>query len=274
MSQEMNYLLKLFLFTGLLGILSCDLEKEITVDLPAYEPQLVVECYLQVGQPYRLLLTESSAYFEPPALPLVDDATVVIKHNGISHTLENGLILDQETSSVYNYSLNISPMAFNEVYELKITDRNGEQLTAQTLILDTIPIKELELLDREIDDQFSLLTRVADPPASNFYRRTLHLGENIIDGFLEQDFATNDDFIGEDSELVFGSGFEYESGDTLIAGIYHINEAYYNYLESIETAINSNGNPFVQPEAIRSNIKGGIGIFTGFSLDQKMVVID
>ena len=266
--------IKLSLLFFLFAIAACDLEKEITVDLPSHESQLVVECYLQVGQPFRLLLTESSPFFDPATIPFVDDATVVIRHNGTTYTLENELFLDPLNFRGFNYGLDIAPMAFNEIYELEITDRNGNKLSAQTIILDTVQIKELELLDREIDDKFSLLTRVDDPPQENFYRRTLHLGENIREGVIEQDFSANDELIGADSELVFGSSFDYESGDTLIAGIYHINEDYFDYLQSIQTAINSNGNPFVQPEVIQSNIEGGIGIFTGLSLDQETVIID
>jgi len=73
--------------------------------------------------------------------------------------------------------------------------------------------------------------------------------------------------------LVFGTAFEYAPGDTLISTLYHISEDYYDFLESLETALNSNGNPFVQQESTRSNINGGIGIFTGFTLDRKMVIV-
>ncbi|MEM9821390.1 MAG: DUF4249 domain-containing protein [Bacteroidota bacterium] len=259
----------------LLGMtFACDLSKDIEVELPVYEPEIVVECYLQIGEPYRLLLTRSAGFFDAPTLPLEERAIVTITHNGQTDTLENNLFIIPTTQQVFNYASSSSPSSIDGAYELKIISEQGETLTAQTEIKPFIPIDELEVVTRTEDSLVAVLTRIPDPTEEeNYYRRVFHKGGDILTGELEQDFTAGDQFLGEDSELVFGTAFEYAPGDTLISTLYHITEDYYNFLESLETALNSNGNPFVQQESTRSNVDGGIGIFTGYARDRKMVVV-
>ena len=253
---------------------ACDLSKDIDIELPTYEPEIVVECYLQIGQPYTLLLTQSAPFFDPPNIPLLEGAIVTISHNGRTDTLRSGLFVNPNTDQVFNYVANVGPPSLEGVYDLEIISAEGERLTAQTEIMPLIPIDELEIVTREEDSLVAVLTRIPDPTdEANFYRRVFHLGGDILTANIEQDFTAGDQFLEGESELVFGTAFEYAPGDTLISTLYHITEDYYDFLESLETALNSNGNPFVQQESTRSNINGGIGIFTGFTLDRKMVIV-
>ena len=57
-----------------------DLNRPIDINLPDFESEVVVECYLQPGQPYILSLTESVSYFEAARLLYIKDATVEITH--------------------------------------------------------------------------------------------------------------------------------------------------------------------------------------------------
>ena len=58
--------MRFLIITGVfLIILSCeDMETVIEIEMPAIEKELVIECYLEAGKPYRLLLTETKDYFE------------------------------------------------------------------------------------------------------------------------------------------------------------------------------------------------------------------
>ena len=55
--------LAIILFSALL--MGCNLEQEIELDLPEYDSRPVVECYLEAGKPFSLLLSQSSPYFDP-----------------------------------------------------------------------------------------------------------------------------------------------------------------------------------------------------------------
>ena len=67
----------------------CSSEKVIEVDLPPYETQMMVECFLEPGQNFQLNLQESVSYFSDTIANTIDNALVVISHNGTSDTLQN-----------------------------------------------------------------------------------------------------------------------------------------------------------------------------------------
>ena len=53
----------LILISSSVLLVGCDaLTREIEVVLPPYESELVVECYLEVGKPYRLALTQTERF--------------------------------------------------------------------------------------------------------------------------------------------------------------------------------------------------------------------
>ncbi|MEO1258297.1 MAG: DUF4249 domain-containing protein [Bacteroidota bacterium] len=265
-------------------LFSCgNLEKEIELELPPYESQIVVECYLIPGQPMSLLLTKSAAYFDP--LPtdesefvesiLEDSAEVTIRHNGVTYELENQLFFNNTTSKFFNYfNAELVPEEFDNDFFLNIKTKDGREITSQTRLLPVVPIDSVVV---EFNEEQDTLARVLtylpeDPDMDNYYRRMLHL--ESLDSIPEQDFTTNDDFV-DDEQLVFGSGFDFKEGETVINSIFHIDRAYFDFLESVFFAIDANGNPFGQPAVINSNLEGdAIGIFTGLSVDRIVTVVE
>jgi hypothetical protein len=274
------WILPLFIY----GLTGCDLKQEVDIDLPAYESRLVVECYLEPGKPITLLLSRSAAYFD--AFPtfdqrfleevLVSGADISITHRERTYPLSNELTFDHETRKVFNYRSNkIIPADYESAFYLNILTPEGDRISANTRLLPAIPIDSL-VVDFSEDDptKARILTYLTDPPEQeNFYRRILH--EGSLDNDPEQDFPANDRIV--EDVLLFGTAFDYKAGDTLVSTIYHIEEAYFNFLESVQTARNSNGNPFAQPSPIISNLEGNsgaIGIFTGLSYDRKTIVLE
>ncbi len=260
------------------------LEKEIDLELPEYQSQYVVECYLEPGQPFTLLLTRSFPYFKPfPSelydfveSTLINTATVRIHYAGKTFELENGLYINPQTKKLYNYAApELVPADYENPFELDIITPEGRHITATTRILPVVPIDSIVVEFSESADSLArVLTYLTDPPGTDdYYRRMLHKGS--LDSIPEQDFTTFDDFV-DDGKLVFGTGFDFMEGDTVISTIFHIDRAYFDFWESVQNAINANGNPFSQPSAIISNLQGdanAIGIFTGLSYDRKIVRI-
>ena len=266
------------------ALTSCgSLEKEVEIDLPEYESQLVVECYLEAGEPFTLLLTRSAAYFDP--LPtetfdfvesiLEDSAAISILHNGVEYQLENQLFFNPVTSKLYNYfTPELVPEDFDNDFQLTITTADGEVVTSSTRLLPAVPIdSNVVEFEPEVDTLARLLTYLSDDlTQSNYYRRTLH--ENSLDTLNYIDFTTVDDFF-DDETFVFGTGFDFVEGDTLFTTVYHIDREYFDFLESVFFAQDANGNPFGQPAAINSNLTGdAIGIFTGLSYTREMVIVE
>ncbi len=266
---------------------SCgNLEKEIDLDLPVYESQYVVECYLEPGQPFGLLLTRSVPYFEPfPDDPLqfveqilVDSAEVVITHNGVDYLLANEPSVNPFTFKVFNYTNPaLVPAEYDNDFSLKITLPNGKVITSTTRLLPIVPIDSVVVeFDEERDTLARCLTYITDDPNTvDFYRRMIH-HNSLLDSIPNQDFTTNDDYV-DDKVIVFGTGYDFKEGDTIYNTMFHIDRAYFDFWESTFNAINSNGNPFGQPSSIISNVQGdagAIGIFTGLSYDRVMTVVE
>ncbi len=275
---EKNMMRQYLYFTLLLlaCLFSCNLEKDVQVDLPEYESQLVVECYLEVGQPYRLALSESVSYFADPQLPIINNATVVISDGLHSDTLLNTFVIDTLSEKIYNFvHPRIVEEDYDKVYTLSVSLDDGQQISATTSFLEPILIDSLVPIFNEDNSFASVFTYLTDPPnEDNFFRRVFHSGQNIYDGILEQDFSTTDALVNSNGQIIFGSGFSFTEGDTLISTLFHMDEDYYNFMESYDDAIGSNGNPFAQPGAVLSNIEGGIGIFTAHSYDRKRLIIE
>ena len=236
----------------------------------------MVECYLEVGKPFTAVISESVDFFASPELPFISGATVKITHRGETFILNEGLFIDPSSLKLFNYfSTAICPTHFNEDFTIEVTDSLGRVATATTQILEPVLIDTLETVWKENDTLALVLTRFMDPPeVKNYYRRMFQAGGELGEGEFEQDFTTSDNFVDDDHQVVYGSGFDFVKGDTIISTLYNIDQSYHDFRESIIDAINSNGNPFAQPGIIKSNINGGTGVFTGLSFDRKMLIIE
>lgn len=262
---------------------ACDLEREVDLKLPDYTPQVVVECYLQPGQPYALTLLRSVSYFDPVRIDYVKDAVVKIHHRGRTERLDMvgfpitlagpGFEVQRPIfgDSLFFYlSAQLVQAEYDTDFELEITTPDGKQLSAKTRILRPVSIDTLEYKFND-DSLAFLLTKFQDNPnEKNWYRRVLQKGTTRDEP--DQDFTINDE-ISNGQQITFGTAYNYKRGDTLISTLYHITKEYYDFRETIDAAFTANLSPFGQPASIASNIQGGIGIFTGITFDRKQIII-
>ncbi len=268
----------------LLAFSACNLEKEIELELPDYETQTVVEGYLQPGKPFTLLLTESDPFFASFGTLdnqylenlLKDDAEVTISYNGQDISLQNGLFFNLQTGKLYNYQAQnfFVPEDYEEEFTLNIRTADGEIITGKTRIAPPTAIDSLVIEFQENNDTLArVLTYASDDVDNvNFYRRIFLTGS---DRFVDQDFAVDDELLDSET-FVFGTGYDFAPGDTVASVFSQINEDYYRFINSVQNAVDSNGNPFGQPSVIISNVEGEgnpIGIFTGFVQDEVIRIV-
>lgn len=279
----MKYLPHIFLLSTLALLGACNLEKEIDLELPLYDSQPVVECYLEPGKPFRLLLTRSYGFFDPLGLDstfldktLVSGAVVTIAYNGRVDTLPNTLSAELMPLKIFNYTgKNLVPATPGVEYTLRITMPDGKEITGRTIMLPKVPIDSIRV---EWNPQRDTLARVLtyitdDRTQENFYRRMINYA--TLDSLPDQDFLATDR-IAQTEVIAFGTGYELRQGDTVINTLFHITKDYYDYLESVQLAVFGNQNPFAQPARIKSNVRGSanpLGIFTCLVYDRDTTII-
>ena len=255
----------------LFWLTSCDMEQEVEVKLPPHESQLVVECYLEPGQPFRAIVLETVSYFEPPQLPLVPDAEVYITHKGKTIKLPFNPYQDRKTHKYYTHRSDDSVVAApGDVFTIEVKDGNGRRVTGTTTILRPVPIDTVEWKFNDKEEAYLLTSFQDNPNEENFYRYMTH--RDSLERGSQRDFVSSDK-LTNGKRTSFGSGYDYERDDILIVSLYHIERQYFDYLGSVNDAKNANGNPFAQPSRIKSSVEGGIGIFTNLAYDRKEVVI-
>lgn len=266
-------------------LVACNLTKDVDIDLPAYQTQPVVECYLEPGQPFRLLLTNSYGFFDPFGLDsnfvqktLLDGATVTISYNGQTDTLANGLFFTFVAPiKIYNYQSNrLVPATVGLEYTLNITLRDGGLIAGRTTMLPKVEIDSVVVeFSPQTDTLARILTYISDDRSMlNYYRRLLNYGS--LDSVPEQDFLVDDRIVKTDL-IAFGTGYELTQGDTAFNTIFHISKDYYDYYESVQLAVVGNLNPFAQPSPIKSNVSGSgnpLGIFTCLVYDRDTTIIE
>ena len=62
-----------------------------------------------------------------------------------------------------------------------------------------------------------------------------------------------------------------KEADSMVVTLYHIQKEYYDYMQSIRNSTSAYRDPFLTPEVIKSNIKGGLGIFTYYTFDKRRI---
>ena len=263
------------LVISVLALAACNnLQKDITIDLPPYEGEIVVECYLEHGKPYRLIITESVDYFGAVDLPPIPQAKVVITHNGISEQLKFQPGFDSTTRKFYNYvGTTIVDSSVGGEYALRIEDEASNRLiTGVDSFLPAPKLDTIEATFRDTDTSAFLLTKFqdVDPDKPNYYRIIINkdslTGETTTEFSFEGRFKTG-------NQITIGTGYDFKDEDTVFVSVFHLDKPYYDFLETVEDARQGNGNPFAQPTVIQSTVEGGLGVFTALSFFRRMYVV-
>lgn len=265
----------LLFFFGLLalGLPGCNMEKEIDLDLPEFRSEIAVECYLEAGKPYRATIMESTSYFDRPEPIVIPDAVVIITHNGQTDTLQYRPGYDQDDEKFFTHtSGTIAEGKPGDTYALEVYDSRGRKVTGVTRFMPLVPIDSIEL-PRNSQNKVALLTKFTDDGSTeNFYRYLVHK-DSLSSRKRQSDFVSSDR-IYNGQKYVFGSSYRYDPKDTLFVTLYHLEPEYYHFLNTLDAAQDANGNPFAQPIALRSTVKGGIGVFTTLTYDRRRVIVD
>lgn len=277
--------------------LSC--EREITFQLEQPSPKLVVEAFIENGEPPFVFLTSSLAYYATVSLPilnesLVKDAEVSIEFSGTRYPLRGHTATGPASLLGYFYTVDSVAQqpalrgALRGSYKLTIRWK-GETYTAATTIPDTT---------RTIDSIFwkwpppgnppgkvAVYVRAKDRPGLGDYIRYFTKQNNgpYLPGF-------NSVF---DDQIIDGTTYEvqvergvirtgeleegyalFNRGDTVQLKLCTIDKSTYDFWRTTEFNFASVGNPFSSPTRVLSNLSNGaLGYFGGYAVQYRRLLI-
>lgn len=240
----------------------CHDSNYLNMDIPMQIPAIVVEGYLTEGHPCEITISRNNLMDDELIFQSVWNASVSLSDGQDTLSLLNIYYTNVNRSLLVNYRHDTSPeKLLGDTLNLSIATKDGDWLTAQTPRLSKITI--CEAIKREND----LLIRG-------------DVVNNCFSGYLRVDGCFYDSkanpvrvskFFDCTSAMLPNVLLPWPAGlsdlDSVKITVFHIHEAYFRYQQSVDHAVNAYHDPFFVPENIQSNIKGGIGIFTHYTLD-------
>lgn len=250
----MKKLLYIFSFISL-SLVSC--EKEIDIDLNEADQKVVIVGNVSnLEEPATVRITRSIAFDQPNDFPAVTNGTVEITR--FFGTEEETFILSEVLPGVYQTETPIGQQGAK--FKLRVVV-DGEIYEAECTMPD-----QTEIVDFYFDELFpgSLF------PGLDFLdvggRKDFYKGNLFINGELQPDiFITDDTFTdGQINSVLFGGpDLEFNSGDTVMVQVDHIDEAIYNYWLTLQQNVNDATAAPANPDTNLSN--GALGYFSAFS---------
>lgn len=268
-------------------LFSC--EKEIKVDLPKEEPELVVEGCINntILSLNYVFVSQTVDYFNPNLNLLgVDDALVYITEGVINgaDTLFNisdrvrffQIPVENYPTGVYLFPGFLA--SAEKAYKLEVFYQD-KLVVGYTTVPTTTPIVDEQVthesFDKEGYPRFSLTIKYVDPQGPSYYRLATTVNKfPLMLGFGEaHQLRRLDDSQLDNQEREYKFTNSYSIVDTVNVYLCRLGVREFKFWESFASAQNNDG-PFSTPVQLNSTVKGGIGSFTGYNIDYKQVIIN
>lgn len=264
------------------------------IDLPVLPPPVVVHAYLFPGMDTVSVLVHYAQSIGSNAVPEniipVKDAEVKISEKSTGSV---SLAYSPETGQ-YSVSATELPILAGKEYFLYIKHHSVELIEASVVVPHPNPDFGIVLVDSVISSsliEYRLNAFISDIPGEqNFYQLFGRIEGIVIctlpDGSYEDPFEMSIfDFSpllsdeNRDGLKLYQQGYFYARRGSypvcepfpqrLTLRLYSIDSHTFRYLESVEAFSNFEGNPFMEPVMIYSNLKNAVGVFGAFSWYEK-----
>ena len=291
-----------FLSLLIMGLNSCS--KEVKIDIPGFDEQIVIDGSIETGTPAIIFLSNSKDIYAPTDINsylsgFISGATVTVSNGTITDTLTeictDNLPAGFESIAAAFFGLPIEQLVnlhlcayvskglvgeVGKTYVLKVI-HNNKTYTSSTKIenptaLDNFFWKEQTNLPGY---GFSWAKITDSPVMGDAYRWEV---KNLSDLFYSKPFQpfTDDRFYnGKTFEFSVENPMSfkdqtienqykgyYKLGDTIVVKFSKLGKKEYQFFEKKYNQIYSGGNPFATPTNIPTNIEGGaLGVWAGFS---------
>jgi len=253
--------------------LKCKFDKATDIPIPQDPTQLFIECYLQDSLPPRLLLSRTQGYFDSVALVGVTNAKVTLTApDGAKIALSPGIYFSLQERKAYNWG-GPDPIYLKagDKWRLDVVDTNGVAIWAESIVMPKIRIDSITYQARDNDTLAYCATWQKDPSGqTNFYRMVAN--QDSLSGSSLAEVTFQDNFRNGE-EFPIRTGFAFGLNHKAYIRVFALEPTYYDFVQSVNQAQRNNGNPFSQPNRLKSAIHGGLGVFTSLVYDKRTFVL-
>jgi hypothetical protein len=238
---------------------------DIDVLIPEGARNIAVEGYVTPGYPTELTLTESNTLNDDLVLLAIWNAQVKINTDTGTMIAQNILYNKSDRHIVVNYSCRDTVrQGAHSFLNLNITTKDGRSVQASTKIVSSVKIEKVELNNDNIVVHHNLPN-----DTSKYFKLSI---ANYKEGnpILTKSVLYDQNNSNSTSCVMPLSKYK-NYADSIVVTLFHIQKEYYDYLNSVENASSAFFDPLLNPETIKSNINGGIGIFTYYTLDKSSI---
>ena len=291
-----------FLSLLIMGLNSCS--KEVKIDIPGFDEQIVIDGSIETGTPAIIFLSNSKDIYAPTDINsylsgFISGATVTVSNGTITDTLTeictDNLPAGFESIAAAFFGLPIEQLVnlhlcayvstglvgeVGKTYSLKVL-YNDKIYTSSTKIENPTALDNLFWREQANLPGYGFSwAKITDSPImGDAYRWEVR---NLGDLFYSKPFQpfTDDRFYnGKTFEFSVENPMSfkdqtienqykgyYKLGDTIVVKFSKLGKKEYQFFEKKYNQIYSGGNPFATPTNIPTNIEGGaLGIWAGFS---------
>lgn len=260
----------------------------LNLDNIDFEPQIVVEGWIENGEMARVLLTQwlpiDSDGKEIPAMDVpIRWAKVTLSDGEREEVLVGRKDKNYISSFVYTSSKIYGECG--KKYFLKV-EYSGRTLTAETQIPDKVNIESFRI-GRHAEKFYNIIATFKDDLYQENYYKFFSKVKSVDKRFMPSFMGTVTDKISINGEinLEVNRGYKYDKEEILFTPYYTIDDTVtikltqiskevFNFWNDYENEALSGKNPlFPSSTNLRSNINGGKGIWAGYAKDEKIIII-
>ncbi|MFN5030932.1 MAG: DUF4249 family protein [Flavobacteriia bacterium] len=271
--------------------------KEVKIDIPGYEQQVVIDGSIETDAPPLVLLSKSNDIYSPTNL----DAYLENFISGAIVTVSNGLTtvqLDEictdnlpagteeiaagifgiPAAELANFHL-CAYTSFNtdiwgqvgKTYNLTVTFDGKTYTSSTTILQSTPPVNMFYKLSGSFTDKGYSWVTLNDPPNQydayklQYKRSGKPQFEDVWNPFFDDqffdgktfDFSFDDKTTYDDPNVPDNVKGYFNLGDTVILKLSKLDRSAYEFFEKKYNQLFNAGNPFSTPTNVPTNIKGG-----------------
>jgi len=267
-----------------LALASCQVDD---FETPEYRSKIVVDGWIEQGQPARVFLTLSTPYFSE-----VDSATLrklVLTHAKVSVTDGiNSEVLTLKSNfdyfPPYLYESNVLTGEIGHSYNLKV-EYGGVVVTSSTQIITQPNIDSVWFQEKKLNDSLGfLMLQFTDRIGVDDYYRIFakrtkdkdfipvqlpNLNGKLIDG-KTVDVPV---YRGRNDLLISNELLYFKKGDTVSLKFCSVDNLVFDFWYSLQSELINSQNPFASNNShVKSNVFGGLGVWSGYGASYKRII--